>query len=287
MAEISDYLNGLEEHNVQEENIKLNKNPMIDLLCRNFEEYLKDNSRFHDHKNFESSAIKGLKYTSKDVTDFSLMLKQYETERNFGCDAGCFLSLLINNSKETNFEIITVHLTKAIDVIGIHNTKNIYVKGNAGSLLGREMSGGTIIVEGCTGRQTGNMLSGGKIMINGNSGELTGEDLRGGEIIVKKNVGSCTGAYMSGGIITVEGSAEEEVGVEMRGGKIVVKSGVVYGIGTDSSRGIIIVEGDIGRIHSNCRAEVYLKQKRIKTGILTALYYNRLRKNGAIRKIFG
>ena|SRR5208283_2467197 len=55
-----------------------------------------------------------LGYSAKDVEAFSMELAGFQNERQFSDKAGLFLSALINNCKEDDFVVHTVHLTQQI-----------------------------------------------------------------------------------------------------------------------------------------------------------------------------
>ena len=92
--------------------------------------------------------IKSIKYTSQDITSFSIILSDFQYLHNFGNEAGIFLYQLINNCNEKEFTIITDHLSKTINYLGSWNTKIITIKGNAGKDVGHAMKGGAINLDG-------------------------------------------------------------------------------------------------------------------------------------------
>ena len=148
--------------------------------------------------------IRNIKYSPKDITNFSLSLTEFQDEEVFSTKAGFFLIALINESKENNFTIITEHLKHRIDRLGYHNTKNIIVQGDAGDWVGARMTRGTIIVKGNTGGVAGYRMEAGTITIKGNTGNLLGDEMNGGTIFLEGEYVSISN-YVKGGNIYHKG----------------------------------------------------------------------------------
>lgn len=205
---IENYLDDLGEQKLQEEKkIVVVENPILEVLCRKYEEWLK---KITDYANYWTNygtgfeLIKKAKYTAKDVKDFSFLLKRYERNRFFESTGGLFLSAVINNSQESNLEVITGHFNQ-IDCVGYCNKKNLIIFGNAGYGVGHGCQEGLLRVVGNAGRWTGSSMDGGTLIVEGNTGDDTGWCMSGGKLIVKGNAGDHTGWHMSGGEIHVEG----------------------------------------------------------------------------------
>ncbi len=163
-----------------------------------------------------------LRYSAKDIEDFSVVLSEFQGEMVFSNNAGLFLSALINNCKEEGFVIHTAHLDAPIHCIGFGNRKKITVEGDAGVNVGREMDAGEIIVNGDADDTAGNTMRGGSIIVNGNCGETIGYDMAGGSILVNGNAGDEVGHEMRGGDIIVTGDTGLRTGIMMHGGKVTV-----------------------------------------------------------------
>lgn len=203
--------------------------------------------------------IKGIKYASKDVTEFSIMLPELiQNQEEFHHEAGTFLNALINNCEDKEFLIITEHLVEPIANIGYKNTKNIIVKGNSGDPLGQEMKGGKIIVEGDARSDVGREIEGGEIIIEGNAENYIGHLMKGGKIIVKGNVGQIVGESMRDGTIIIKGNARDRVGCGMGGGKIIVEGNARSDVG---GRVVLAdaVEGDIVTFFRKYGGEIIVK----------------------------
>lgn len=177
------------------------------------------------------SLIYCIKYSSEDVTNFSIALAEFQEDGFYNYRAGLLLSALVNESKEDNFMIITEHLGQRIDKLGHHNKKNLVIQGNTGGSVGEWMESGTVTVQGDVGRWVGINMKDGRITIQGNAGYGVGCSMEAGKIIVKGNAGADVGRYMKGGTIIVKGNAGDNVGFEMEGGKIHLegKYGSFYG----------------------------------------------------------
>ncbi len=169
---INDYLKELDEQKVQEESeIQVVGNSSVELLCKTLErwfeeikrrwplreQYMVDDKYTYDVKKREgerdydycTNLVKGIEYTSKDVGTFSIRLLEYKSNPWF-VFSGMFLSALINNCEEENFEVITRHLEGG-SFYGLYqlcykNTKNVTILGFGGSSLCEEMLSGKVTV---------------------------------------------------------------------------------------------------------------------------------------------
>jgi formylmethanofuran dehydrogenase subunit C len=93
-------------------------------------------------------------------------------------------------------------------LIEIHGDASDYLASPyRGSVEG--MRGGTIIVDGNVGSDSGCYLRGGTIKVKGNAGPFLGFHMKKGVIHVEKNAGNRLGASMTGGKIVVSGSVDE------------------------------------------------------------------------------
>ncbi|MDP2628921.1 MAG: hypothetical protein Q8P15_03425, partial [Nanoarchaeota archaeon] len=256
--------------------------------------------------------VKEFKYSSKDVRDFSIQLKKYENEFLFSQKAGLILSALINNSTEESFEVVTEHLTKLPHFLGRVNTKNMVVFGNGGFTFGYHMENGNVTVKGNTDGSLGSEMRNGEILVEGNSDDV-GFEMKGGKIEVKGSICSdlpaflcAAGFFMEDGLIIISNAKDIDVGSGMKGGKIIVEnsdrcilgeemleglikinSGVVNAVGENAKGGRIDINGEIQKLFKDCNTEIYHNGKKLNTSFWNVLYYNKLRKNERIRKLFG
>ncbi len=168
MAEISDYLGGLEDQQVQEKKVTIVNNPVLTVLFEKYEKWLlKKHPVNGDPYNSAFSLIKKIKCTAKEVGDFCIGLKLYEKKDEFFNYSGEFLSVVINNCSEENIEISTKHLTGELWFVGMRlEGKNLTVKGYT-SGAGTEMRSGTLTLLG-DANNAGMSMTGGKLIINGN-----------------------------------------------------------------------------------------------------------------------
>lgn len=189
----------------------------------------------YDRFNYDVAlgAIGKLEYSAKDVEKFSIALIGLQNEEHFSQKlhffqkAGLFLSALINNCKDTDFVIHTQHLIKGIGELGLMNTKNIIVNGNAGDNVGQEMEGGSIMINGNVGKTAGNFMRGGSITVNGDADQYLGFYMQSGTITVTGNAGEDVGLSMKGGEIHLLGDYES-ISNDIEGGKIYHKGKLIW-----------------------------------------------------------
>lgn len=151
--------------------------------------------------------IKGLNYSAQDVEFLSIRLKEFEDNAFFfSWKVGLFLSALINNGADRNYTIHTRQFKEAPLELGLLNTKNIFIEGDAGLWLGHFMISGTIIVNGNSDDNTAEGMCDGIIIINGSTGKDAANYMKGGTIIIKDGVTDLffVGAYSNGGKIHIE-----------------------------------------------------------------------------------
>ncbi len=263
MAGINDYLEELGVQEVRKEKkIKLARNRTVDALCKTFELAVKKILKYEAENDdiFDSfgiytrfgictDVIGRAIYTAKDVTNFSVRLKEYEKQENFSEYAGLFLSALINKAEGEKVEILTSHLSKLIDYVGYRAEKDITVIGDLGSCTGAEMSYGRMVhVKGSVQDNTGRELYRGLIFVEGNAGEQTGDRATGGIITVQGNAGDWTGFFMGGGTIHVYGDSGNYTGRSLKKGFIHVYGNAKDHTGYFMYAGLIEINGSAGRM---------------------------------------
>jgi len=120
--------------------------------------------------------------------------------------------------------------------------------------IGKDLGGGTIVVEGNAGLHLGEGMTDGFILVDGDADDFAGRDMAGGRIHVKGNAGRFVGSAtigaklgMTGGAILVEGSVGDEVGKKMRRGLIAVSGSCGEFAGASMIAGTILVFGKPGR----------------------------------------
>ncbi len=187
MAGIENYLQDLDEQDVQEESeLQVIRNPIVEEICAKFESY--DRRVHHTNWNWEFKKVfGGTSYSSQAVRDFSIAVKKYENTPEFRA-VGHAISVLINNSKDENFEIITEHLRIPHSNLGEFNRKKIIVYGDVGDATGFVMEQGNLVVKGNAGHAVASNMKGGIIIIEGNAGLLTGLCMQGGELHVNGEI---------------------------------------------------------------------------------------------------
>jgi hypothetical protein len=137
-----------------------------------------------------SDMLKRLDYSASDVEKFSLILAEFQGQKHFYEKAGLFLSALINNGKDSDYVIHTLHLSVRIALLGYENTKNITVNGDLDHDVGLVMQSGSITVNGNVGDSCGNMMRGGTITIEGDAGREVGSKMVRGSIYLNGHYGT-------------------------------------------------------------------------------------------------
>jgi hypothetical protein len=210
------------------------------------------------------SSIKNLRYSAKDVENFSLVLIDFQDEENFSLKAGLFLSALINNGEESYYNIHTQHLKTQLECLGYMNTKNIMINGDAGCSVGRGMKGGSITVKGNVGEMAGLSMKGGNITVKGNAGNKVGQFMKSGSVTINGNVWHDIGHCMYDGSIIVKGNAGDRVGHGMTDGSITVEGNVKNYVGHFMRGGEIHIQGDLeGISYAFQRGKIFHKGKLI------------------------
>ncbi len=190
MAEINDYLKGLNEQVVQsEKEIVVVENPVVVQLCEKLEEWF-DKTRIGVMSDTAFSIahdiIGNFHFSAKTIEQFCFELSKYEQDGLF-IYTGVFLSALTETSKDDYFKLFIKTRSK-IKQIGYRNKKNIKVFGNAGDSFGAYMEKGVLCIAGSVDDFLGYSLNGGKIKVLGNAGGATGNDSLGGSIYVSGNI---------------------------------------------------------------------------------------------------
>ena len=266
------------EEKVEIVKTKVIRNETLDLIVEKYKEGL-ENCGLYSEKKLEIKIPKNefdiyyiakssapSKISSDNITEFSLLLdslllEEHENKEYFEDFTGCYLSALINKSKDKDFKIITNGLSKTIDYIGYENAKNIDVNGNAGDKVGDGMKNGEITINGNAGDEVGYYMEDGEITINGNAGYGVGDGMKDGKITINGNAGNYVGDIMENGKITVNGNAGDEVGWYMKNGGITVNGNAGNWVGGIMENGKITINGNAevgvgwhmerGKIHLN------------------------------------
>jgi formylmethanofuran dehydrogenase subunit C len=120
-------------------------------------------------------------------------------------------------------------------------------------LIGRGMTGGSIVIHGNAGMHLGASMSGGSIVVHGNTTDWLGAEMSGGLIHVHGNAGGQVGAAyrgsrkgMRGGVILIDGTAGIEVAMRMRRGLIWIQGRVGDFAGLQMLGGTLFLGGRAG-----------------------------------------
>ena len=165
-------------------------------------------------------------YSPEDITEISLRIQKYQGTGYFGFFGRVFSSLVNTHHAKTGYDgeylIITRHLENELFNLGYKNTGNVRILGNTGTNVCERMEAG-------------------KCIIQGNVGSL-GREMKGGTIVVENDVEGECGTYMENGTITVEGNVKRSIGHGMQNGTIIVK-GSAGGIGEYQRGGTVKLYG--------------------------------------------
>ncbi len=190
-----------------------------------------------------------LTFTLKIKPKFTLNVAQLTPDNLAGLNKTKIKSLMLPYGKNK------VPLDTLFSVTGT-DSNNIQINRSCEKLVavGRNMSYGTINVNGDVGKILGSYLQGGIITINGNAGSWVGNNMSGGRIDINGNAGDHVGAGKPGdtfgmteGIIKISGSAGDRVGDRMRRGMIIIFGKAGDFCGSRMHAGTIIVLDKAGR----------------------------------------
>ncbi|MEM2934136.1 MAG: hypothetical protein QXL78_04335 [Methanocellales archaeon] len=198
-------------------------------------------------------------HSARDIHRFSKY--PYEVKDREFTHSGVFLSLLVNESEDSEFEL---ELEERINYMGKENRKKITIKGDVGSYLGYYMQGGEIIVQGSAGSRAGSCMNGGRIIIKGEAGDWLGESMQNGEIIVEGSAGAGVGFNMAGGRIIIKGDTSHSLGYGMRAGEIIIEGNAGPGTGGNMLGGEIWVKGKIESLGAAKAGRIYEGKEKIK-----------------------
>ena len=140
-----------------------------------------------------------------------------------------------------------------VDGIGAGMTSGqLIVEGNTGRRTGERMSGGVIRVSGSVDDDAGAGMSGGVLTVGGDAGDrlaaaLPGasKGMTGGEVIVAGSAGRETAARARRGLVVVCGRCGDEAGRAMIAGTLVALGPIGAHPGRGSKRGSIVAAGAI------------------------------------------
>lgn len=193
--------------------------------------------------------MKPLSFTLKIQPEFTLNVSPLTPGRLSGMPIKKIKRIRLQYGKQ---KIVTEDL---FNITG-DDCENIrFTKGSENLVaVGREMTHGTIEVNGDTGNFAGQYMQGGLLVVRGNSGAWVGNRMSDGRIEINGNVGDYLGAGlpgepigMSNGIIIVSGNAGDRVGDRLRRGYIIILGKAGDYCGSRMVAGTIIVLGKTGK----------------------------------------
>jgi len=206
-------------------------------------------------------------YTSKDITEFSTLLKKYQTMNAFSY-SGFFISALINDhfaqTKQTEpYVLILEPYNETLDYLCYKNEgATVHIYGNVGNETCSYMLNGEIIISGNSEDDLGAEMINGLIHLQGNANGSVGLKMRNGMIQIDGSVSSSVlgvGYEMSGGKIIVNRDVHDTA-AKMKGGEIIIKRNVLGQAAEYLSSGILRIEKDCKQIGVGMRGgKVYIK----------------------------
>lgn len=179
------------------------------------------------------------------------------------------LSTLFKVSGKDRSHIKIVNSTSRIISIGRDmSAGSISVEGDVGKFLGQGLKGGEITVTGNAGDWIGNRMTGGRINIQGDAGDYVGASLPGdkfgmnnGVINIKGNAGDRVGDRMRRGMIIIHGNANDFCGSRMYAGTIIVLKKAGKNTGSGMRRGSLVLARKPAHISTTFRSCGNLKMQ--------------------------
>jgi formylmethanofuran dehydrogenase subunit C len=120
--------------------------------------------------------------------------------------------------------------------------------------IGKGMTAGRLIVEGCVGMHAGAEMAGGELIVTGSASDWAGAEMKGGFIRIHGDAGHQLGsAYrgspegMTGGVIIVGGDVGLEAAAFMRRGMLIIHGDVSPFLGAHMNGGEIFVFGKVAK----------------------------------------
>ena len=237
--------------------------------------YLVNHQHTHDYYERVCPLVEGLGHSAMHVESFVSFFRILKNDRDTTYEFGIetFLSALINSSEDNGF---TLDLGCLMNIIGMgeRNRKNVTITCNVGLDIGHKMESGLLHIVGDCRDGVGRKMSGGKIIVDGCSMRGTGDDenamgMKGGTVVIKKSCQNSVGGYMKGGRIIIHGELMAttrmviDAGSWMEGGEIHILGKTDAIIGHGMSGGEIHLYDDFNEIGDVHKGKIYHKGKLI------------------------
>ena len=135
------------------------------------------------------------------------------------------------------------------------DAQQIVIRTNCDKLnfVGREMTQGSITVEGEAGAYTGMHMRGGRLTVTGNVGAYAATGMAAGFMHIGGSAGDFLAASlpgdahgMHGGTVVVDGNCGDRLGDRMRRGVVLIRGATGSYCATRMLAGTIVVEGELG-----------------------------------------
>jgi formylmethanofuran dehydrogenase subunit C len=148
-------------------------------------------------------------------------------------------------------EIVVKGDLRKVKMIGKEmNGGKITIEGDAGMYLGAEIIAGRIHVKGSVGDWAAAEMEGGNIQIEGDAGDYfcsgyrgSTDGMKGGRVYVAGNVGREMAAHMRKGLIAVKGNVGPQSAIRMMGGTVIVVGDMAERVGVQATKGMIFCLG--------------------------------------------
>lgn len=198
--------------------------------------------KYNPHQRLDMSPLVCNKLLDKSVAEIAALTLQNGNEK-------VRVDTLFDISGDDCQQIIIRNCSDKIDYIGKQLSEGtITIEGDVGAYLAIAMTGGSITVHGNSGIFTACELLDGYVQVNGNAGDFVGaalpgnkKGLQGGMVLIKGNVGARAGDHMRRGTLLVEGNAGDYLGSRMTAGTIAVMGTVGSYIGYAMHRGTLLL----------------------------------------------
>ncbi len=169
------------------------------------------------------------------MTRLTLALRQRPSQR---LDLSPLVPHLLTGKSAREIERIELQTTRRRVAVGevfrlrMGDAEQICIEGACERLdyVGREMTGGELVVDGDVGIQAGRLMSGGRLAVRGNAGPWAASGMKSGLLQILGAAGDRLGgplpgemSGMRGGIVLVRGDAGERAGDRMRRGTIIIE----------------------------------------------------------------
>jgi len=168
----------------------------------------------------------GIRYDPQDVSQLCIALKQFEGAEGFDQKAAIYLSALIALGPAGEYYLPLSHFESLLYGIGYQNEegRNVTIAARESRLVGEEMRGGSVIVEGGSSISLGANMNGGILRVDGSHYGSVGTRMGGGSIEIKGTLHLAATQYLRNNGASSPGwkglNLNYDTGRDMSGGEI-------------------------------------------------------------------